>query len=448
MRSKFLTIGLSLMLAGCATLSPDGGMREVQQAVQQRLGDAVQINKGEVGAGRVEELLREPLTVDCAVQIALLNNKGLQASLYDIGISEADLVQASRLPTPSFAMRYTKNGGDFNIEQSLTFNIFSLFTMPLAKEIGERQLAQTKNLVTLEVLRMAADTRKAYFNAIAAEQAVAYMQQVQLAAEASNDLAEKMFAAGNFSKRDQMREQVFYAEVVAEVARSKQAETAAREKLIRLLGLLGEQKFDLPQRLPELPKQLVEQADIEADAMQQRLDIQAMQQAIAGLAKNLGLTKTTRFINVLELGPARVLDGNRASPYKYGVDISVELPLFDFGTTKVAKAEAIYMQAINRAAEQAVNARSEVREAYNNYRTSYDVAKRYRDEIVPLRKKIADENTLRYNGMLMSVFELLADARTQVASVHEYIQALRDFWLAQSDLDMTMVGKSSMRSSN
>lgn len=102
------------------------------------------------------------------------------------------------------------------------------------------------------------------------------------------------------------------------------------------------------------------------------------------------------------------------------------------------------MQAVERAAEAAVNARSEVREAYNYYRTTYDIARHYRDEIVPLNKRIADENLFRYNGMLIGVFELLADARAQIASVNSYIESLRDFWIAQSDLQMALIGKPSL----
>ncbi len=175
--------------------------------------------------------------------------------------------------------------------------------------------------------------------------------------------------------------------------------------------------------------------------MDQRLDLQAVRFETEALAKNLGLTKATRFINLLEFGPARVLEGQKGDPYKKGYEISFELPLFDWGGAHVAKAEAIYMQAVNRATEMAVNARSEVREAYQGYRTRYDIARHYRDEIVPISKRIADENLLRYNGMLIGVFDLLADARSQIASVNSYIESLRDFWVAQSDLRMALVGK-------
>ena len=129
------------------------------------------------------------------------------------------------------------------------------------------------------------------------------------------------------------------------------------------------------------------------------------------MAKSLGLTRATRFVNALEFGVMR--NSFSEDQTERGFEISVELPLFDWGTARVARAEAIYMQSVNRAAQTAVDARSEVRGAYANYRIRHDIARHYRDEIVPLKKRISDENLLRYNGMLIGVFELLADARSQ-----------------------------------
>ena len=159
-------------------------------------------------------------------------------------------------------------------------------------------------------------------------------------------------------------------------------------------------------------------------------------------ARNLGLTRTTRFINVLELGFVR--NGSNETPTQRGWEIGVELPLFDWGGARVARAEAIYMQMLHRAAETAINARSEVREAYTGYRSAHDIARHHMEEIVPLRQRIAEENQLRYNGMLIGVFELLADARAQITSVNAAIQAKRDFWIAQADLDMALIGKPSL----
>ena len=265
------------------------------------------------------------------------------------------------------------------------------------------------------------------------------MQQVKSAAEASAELARRMAAVGNWNRLQQAREQGFYADAALNLARAERAQVRARERLTRLMGLWGTQtQFQVPERLPDLPREANELANIEQRAMAERLDVQAAKAGIEQLARNLGLTRTTRFINVLEFGVVR--NSSNELPTQRGYEISLELPLFDWSGARVAKAEAIYMQAVDRAAETAVNARSQVREAYLAYRASHDIARHYRDEIVPLRKRIADENLLRYNGMLIGVFELLADARSQIASVNAYIEALRDFWLAQAELDMALIG--------
>ena len=157
-------------------------------------------------------------------------------------------------------------------------------------------------------------------------------------------------------------------------------------------------------------------------------------------ARSLGLTRATRVVNVLEAGWQDQRQTGEAR--KDGYEIRLELPLFDFGSTRVARAEATYRQALHRAAQAGIEARSEVREAYSAYRTAYDLARHYRDEVVPLRKRISEENLLRYNGMLIGVFELLADAREQVAGVTGYVEALRDFWIAQTNLQTAMTGRS------
>jgi outer membrane protein TolC len=278
---------------------------------------------------------------------------------------------------------------------------------------------------------------------VAAEQTVLYMQQVKKAADASAELARRMEQAGNFNKLQRAREQSFYFDAVVTLARAEQAQTRAREKLTRMMGLSGAQNaFSLPARLPDLPKTAEAPANLEQLAMTQRLDVQAARLGTEQLAQNLGLSKATRFINVLEFGVVRNTSNQAAT--QRGYEVSLELPIFDWGDAKVAKAEALYMQALHRTAETAVSAQSEVRQAYAIYRSSFDIALHYRDEILPLKKKISDENLLRYNGMFIGVFDLLADARAQIFSVNSAIEATRDFWLAQADLEMSLIGKPTM----
>ena len=436
-----------MLLAGCASFSADGGFAAVEQSAKARLDKDLHWARSDADQTaidqRVAELLAQPLTMDDAVQVALLNNRGLQATFQELGITEAEVVQAGRLPNPGFSFARLRRGDEVELERGFHFNIARLLALPLIGPIEARRFEQIKSNVTLSMLSLAADTRKAYFNALAAAESVRYMQQVQRAAQASAELARRMEQVGNFNKLQRAREQSFYADAALNLARAELARSSTRERLTRLLGVWGTQtRFALPERLPDLPKEVLVQPDIEAVALAQRLDVQGAKLAAEQTAKNLGLTRATRFVNVLELGI--IHDTSNQAPVRRGWEIGVELPLFDWGDARIARAQGVYMQSVHRAAETAINARSEVREAYTGYRSAYDIARHHRDEIVPLRQRIAEENLLRYNGMLIGVFELLADARAQIASVNNTIEALRDFWIARSDLDMALIGKPSL----
>jgi outer membrane protein TolC len=437
--------GVVLLLAGCASLSDDARFSAVEQTVKERTGADTKWLRSEDDAGsvrgRIRELLANPLGPTEAVQVALLNNPGLQASYAEVGIAEADLVQASRWSGPKLSIGRLRRGGESEIERGVFFDVLGLLTIPLSTKASEKRLESVQHRAAAEALRIALETRKAWFQAVAAQETAKYMAQVKEAAETSAELARRMAAAGNFPKLTQAREQAFYAEATTQLAHARHNATATRERLSRLMGLWGEDlAYRLPDRLPELPKEAREGGDLEAQAIAQRLDVQGARREAESVAQSLGLTKVTRFVSLLEFG---VTDKKETGEEKWkGWELEVGIPLFDFGGARVARAERQYMQSVNRAMELAVQARSEVRETYSAYRTAFDVAKHYRDEIVPLRRQISEEVLLRYNGMLSSVFELLADSRAQVAAVNGYLEAQRDFWLAESELQMALTGRS------
>ena len=435
------------LLGGCASFSPDGGFDAVQSATRSHIEKDVVWARDDASRSqtraRVDALLEKPLSADDAVQIALLNNPGLQAAFNTLGIAEADRVAAGRLPNPGFSIGRLTRGSEVEWERSLHLNLARLLTMPMRADIEQRLFEQTRRGLVLEVLRLAAETRRAWVAAVAAGQTAQYQQQAMEAAEAGAELARRMAQVGNWSKLKQAREQGFYADAALAVARAEQAKAQARERLVRLMGLDHGDSVRLPDRLPDLPEALPRLPDIEQQAMDSRLDLQTVKLQTEALAKNLGLTRSTRFINVLELGI--VNNGSNEEPQQRGYEISFELPLFDWGQTRVVAAESRYRQALARARETAVNARSEVREAYAMQQSQYAIARHLRDEVVPLKQRISEENQLRYNGMLIGVFELLADARSQIAAVNAAIEAQRDFWLADADLAMALVGNPDMR---
>jgi outer membrane protein TolC len=440
-----------LALAGCASLSRDGGMDAVSAMTKERTGQAVQFSRSDSDTQSADENLRQwlarPLTPDTAVQVALINNKGLQAAFAELGIAEADLVSAGWMRNPSFSFGRLRTGNAVEIDRSIMFDVIGLLTIPIRSGIEQRRFDQARLQAAAQAVRLAGATRKAYFNAVAAQQTAQYMEQVAMAAEASAELARRMAQVGNFSKLDQAREQAFYADATAQVARARHNAIAAREQLSRLMGVWGDKTaYQLPDRLPDLPKAPQAIHDAESQAMQQRLDIQMARRGADSTARALGLSKASRFINVLDIGYAN--KSETGAPRGNGYEIELQLPIFDWSGAKVAKAEAIYMQAVHRTADTAIRARSEVRETYSAYLTTYDLAKHYRDEVVPLRKKISDEVLLRYNGMLASVFELLTDARMQIGSVNAAIEAQRDYWLAETDLQAAINGGGNVGENN
>ncbi|HKX43222.1 MAG TPA: TolC family protein [Burkholderiaceae bacterium] len=434
------------LLSGCASFSPDGGFDSVAGMTRERSGQNVAWQRtpadADAARGRIAELLAQPLTADGAVELAFLNNRGLQASFAELGIAESELVRAGRLRNPSFSFgRLREAGGTVEIDRAVMFDVLGLLTLPLAQRLEARRFEQAQYQAAYDAVGLAAQTRRAYFAAVAARELAGYYERVKDAADASSELGRRMQQAGNVSKLAQMREQAFQADALAQLARARHQVVAERERLVRLLGLSGDQlEFQLPERLPELPPLPAETKDAEQIAMDKRLDVLMARRNAEATAASLGLTRATRFVNVLEAGYQN--KSVTGEPRANGYTIELELPLFDFGSTRAARAEATYMQAVARAADVANSARSEVRESYAAYRTAYELAKHYRDEVVPLRKRISDENLLRYNGMLIDLFALLADAREQVAGMTGYVEALRDHWIAQTDLQTAMTARS------
>ena len=441
-----LAIASALLLSACLTWSPDSGMSVVARIVGHDLNqDVVALRTPEetqAARARVRALLRRPLTADAAVRIAFLNNRGLQAAYNELGLAESAMVQASLPSNPTFSLSRVSTSIEIEIERRIVADILALASLPARAEIAADRFWQAQLRAAEETLRVAAETRRAFYRAVAARELGGLLEQAKSAAETATELARRLGETGAMNKLDQAREQVFYAEVTAQLATARQRAASERERLTRLMGLWGgDLDFKLPDALPALPP-LKALPAIETEAVRRRVDLQVARIELNALAKSYGLANATRFINLLEVSgiskTQREADGARGSGG--GVEVEFQLPIFDFGEVRVRQSEQTYMQALNRLVERAVNVRSEARDAYRNYRSTYDIARHYRDEVVPLRKIISDEMILRYGAMQIDVFALLAEARQRINSSVSAIEARREFWLADTDLSVAVVG--------
>lgn len=436
------------LLAGCKTFSPDGGITAVADLTDPALGIEIVRLRTEEDAAYAREavarLLKRPLTAESAVQLALYNNRGLQAAYNELGISETALVGAYLPPNPTFSVERLSSSVEVEIGGRAIANILALLTLPARAGIAEDRYRQAQLRAAEETLRVAANTRRAFYRTVAARESAAFLDEAKTAAETATKLARRLGETGAMNKLDQAREQVFYAEVAAQLAAQHQRSTSERERLIRMLGLWGKDtEFALPKSLPPLPAGFRALPTVEIDAVRRRLDLQAARLEVEALAKSYGLTNAMGFLNLLEVTGIAEKKKEKATgeiERTRGGEIEFQIPLFDFGQVGVRRAEEEYLHAVNRLTEKAVNVRSEARDAYRTFRTSYDLARHYRNEVLPLRKIISEETLLRYNAMQIDVFALLAEARQRVAAAAAAIDAHRDFWLASTDLMGAVVG--------
>ncbi|MGJ4916591.1 TolC family protein [Bradyrhizobium sp. HKCCYLRH2060] len=444
---RLAALAAALALAGCASFSPDGGMGAVADITGHTTGKEVASVRGDDDAERVRtatrRLLARPLSADAAVQVALFNNKGLQAVYNALALSEADMVEASLPPNPTFSLMRISGDGALEAERQVAGDILALATLPLRSEIARERFRQAQLKAALATLRLAAEVRRAHVRVVAANELVALLVEAQSAAEATAKLASKLGETGALNRLDQAREQVFYAETTAELATARRAAGSARERLIRLMGLWGDDlAFRLPDRLPALPRRPLSQPFVEADAVGHRIDLQIARLELTALAASLQLTDATRFVTLLDLAG---LDRKTVEPdgrviRERGYDVQFQIPIFDGGEVRVRQAAESYNIAFNRLTERAVTVRSEARDAYRSYRAAFDIAGHYAREVLPLRRIISEEMQLRYSSMQVDIFALLLEARQRLASRRAAIDAVRDFFLADAELSAAVNG--------
>jgi outer membrane protein TolC len=448
---RVLAIASAALLSACKTFSPDGGMGPVATVVGQGLNkDVVKVSSPADAAyaeSRVSRLLRTPLSADAAVQIALLNNPGLQAAYNRLGIAEAVAVQSSRPPLPIFSFDDVSTSLELDIERKIVASILSVATWPIRSKISGVRIEQAELRAAEDTLRIAAETRKAYIRAVAAREILATLKVSKANADATAALTAQLTATGAVNKLDHARAQVFASELEAQVTAAGLQATAAEEQLTRLMGLWGSDLDRLlPRALPPLPSKSMTLAVVERNAMDRRVDLAVARLEVEALARSYGLTRSTRLINVLDVSGISKTQKDKGAPAADGggFDIAFEVPIYDFGRAKVREAEQRYLEAVNTLGGMVINARSEARQAYGGYASTRAIVVKYEREVLPLRKTISEQIELQYNAMQVDAFALLDAARANETAKVASIEAKRNFWIASVDLSVAVLGGGSL----
>lgn len=393
---------------------------------------------------RTRTLLRKPLNVEVSVEIALLNNRGLQAAYNELGLAQAALIRGSLPENPRFGISRMSNSGELEIEREVLIGLFSLITLPARAARSEEEFRAAQFRAAEAVLRLAVDVRRQYYRTVAANEQVAVLVQAKSLTDTQADIAKKLGEAGSLNKLDQARDFALAAEFDNQLARARLNQRVERERLVRLLGLWGQDlDFKLPSSLPTLPARLRTEEAVEAQALTRRVDLAAQKHELEALAVTLGLTEATRLVTDIELvGHSKDVkdraDGTTARSKGFGLEF--EIPLFDFGAARSMEAEQRYMRAANLLADKAIRVRSEAREAYTAYHGTWNVARHFEKTVLPLRQEIQNEMLLHYNGMLKDLGSLIVDTRANILARVQAVDARRDFWIAENEMRAALAG--------
>ena len=436
-------------LAGCATVSLEQNVARVNEEAKSfaegQISLARTADEREQRAQAAQKLLQNILGQREAVQLALVNSPSLQALLAQGWAESADAAQVGRIANPVFSLERMVAGDALELNRALSFGLLDILTLPSRQGIANRRIEAAHLRLSSDVVDQVTRVRQAWVRAVAAQQTLQYAKQVYESAAASAELARRMQAIGNFNRLTRAREQAFYADSGTRLATATHQVTAAREEFVRVLGLDAQQAqmLKLPDRLPELPKQALDPQGVATFATRNRLDIRLAQSTLDASARAQGLNMVTSITDI-ELTAMRNTSTNSVAGERSvarGYEIAVRLPIFDWGGMQRDAMNARTLAAANQLEATVRSAGSSLRESYSSYRTAYDIARHNRDEVIPLRKVISEENQLRYNGMIIGIFELLADSRDQVSTVMAAIGAEQQFWLADAALQASLVGR-------
>lgn len=443
----------ALVLAGCASVSPDGLRGAVGEHTADRLPPNAQLADPAPQARtdaqqQIAQWLKQPLDADTAVRIALLNSPALEAQIAALGVQDAQRVQALTLPNPTLTLGRFVTGSEREIERQLGFGLVSLITLPWRSRWQGWQMEQATLNAAQQVLLHAADTRRAWLRAVAAEQSLQSAQTMHEAAAAGGELARRMARVGNFSKLQQAQELRVQQDAAAALARARLNAALEREQLARLMGLWGTQTaFTLPKTLPALPQAAALRSgdDAEATALRERLDLRALRRDLDTTADRAGFARVGALFGDIGATYSRNTTTDRDNGHAAitrGWELDLPLPVFDWGGAASGAARASLQRSAAQLRDGALRARSEARTTWLRYRTAYDLAQQQHTEALPLAQFMQDEAIYRYNGMFISTWQLLAQARTTAQAVATATEAQRDFWLADTDLQLALTSTS------
>jgi len=436
----FLAKVVLLAITGCSGLPYYRAESNIHRLVEQRSGGDVvwasNVNNAKTEALIDELLKQQPLTLQGATQIALLNNPRMQLEYARLGISKADLYEAGRLSNPTLsltALNPKEAGASRKLDIGISQSFADLLLLPSRKRMALGEYERTQQFIADEILKLTADVHAAWYSLAGAQQIEQMRTLVAQSAQNSAELAKQFHVAGNISRLQLQLEEASATQARLEAMRARAEATGSRFALQQLLGFSATTNpWNAPNRLPAPIAEEENEDTLIALAHEQRLDLAATKKEVALLEQSLGLTKRYRWLGQVEVGVAMERETDRTK--LYGPNLSLQLPIFNQGKGSVIRAQALVEQSRARLQllEQEID--NKVRWKVAHIKIIRSIVEKYRTALIPQREAVVAHTQENVNFMLMGVFELLVAKQQEYDAYQGYIEAVRDYWLARVEL--------------
>lgn len=427
-RSGLVVLVVALVFVGCGTppATPEAMQsvletRDVpEQAWQERPPD------DEIET-RTRAVFDEPLDVDAAIRVALLNHPQLQADLQQLRATRATAFQQALLANPEVEAELLVDGHT-ELEAETTFDLASLIHLSLRRDIARGQYERARLESAQGTIDLIYEVRQAYYDHVADRQRLELERHIFEAAQAQAEAARELYDAGNITEFDLAAQQSFASEVRLEVIRAEARAETSRQQLHEAMGLSPRQNgWEVVDRLPELPDEPTDVEDLVEQTVDNNLALDRLDREVDVAESRARLARRRGWLPHLDagIGVEHQLDEQRPL---VGPVIGLSIPLFDRQqhTVDARRAEALGATHRRRILEGRIHSRA--RSLGHQLEAADREARHLRDEVLPLRERTAEEAIRQFNAMEINVFELLQIRRNQMRTGRDYVEAMRTYW--------------------
>jgi outer membrane protein, heavy metal efflux system len=442
MRLKISSLALSMLfLVGCSRISPPDDCC-VTALIDERIQKHTAWDRCQCGQTQaaVCYLLGQELSVDSAVQIALLNNPEVQAVFDEIGIAHADLIEAGLFRNPIFDgyVRFPDQAGlVLNTQFGIAQTFLDIFLVPLKKKVAAAELQKTKLLVADTILNLAFDVQETFYLYAALQQKLSLMEILVEATDVANRLAILQQQQGNINDLELQARANEYLQAKIQYTENKAAWVDAREQMNRLMGLGIDSCWSVPQGLPGLPACEIPCEYLETIALTKRLDIGVARWEMERIFR---LWKTKRWWAFAD-GMIGVSTEQEAENFlETGPTFSIPLPLFNYGQGDRARIYTLYSQSCHRLKALEIAVLSDVRSARGQLAIYRELIDEYQRQLLPLQESIISTSQHFYNFMALGVYKLIGAKKQEIEMEINYTMALLHYWQISVNLDRALGG--------